>query len=480
MAVRAAQRVGASNTAKWFADRTRIAASPVKAGNCLVTALAVETDCSRGVSLFISALSRKTTVSNLKQCASVAGFPIVNLSPPLRGVRNKRRSSAIPRASATALTSSNDEATHNNLQQEHYDRDYAAYIQEVPPKVTESLEKIVNAASLKPSHKVLDCGCGPGRLIPHILAAGVEDVVAVDLSIMMIALVKEQFDNVRCWQGDIVNLPPAFGPFDAIFVNEVLESVHSQEAVLKAVAGLLQPGGAIIISHSQGRRVSEFYKKKSPELHPHSLPDTEELKKLAEGASLDVEAFTDAEDFYLAVLRDSRASSETPRRREEAATSDWEDDPYYFAKAPLYMKTPVVSGFGRGSRQLGFPTANLAPELLVKELDGLMNGVYFGWARLVAEGKDDKVYKMVMNVGNRPTFADGAGQTIEVHVLNKYEADFYGDELRVVVLGCIRPEQKFSSVADLVNRIKEDVAITEEALEDDSKRQFSRDTFLLG
>lgn len=48
----------------------------------------------------------------------------------------------------------------------------------------------------------------------------------------------------------------------------------------------------------------------------------------------------------------------------------------------------------------------------MKELDGLMNGVYFGWARLVAEGKDDKVYKMVMNVGNRPTFADGAGQTI--------------------------------------------------------------------
>jgi hypothetical protein len=35
-------------------------------------------------------------------------------------------------------------------------------------------------------------------------------------------------------------------------------------------------------------------------------------------------------------------------------------DPYYFAKAPLYMKTPVVSGFGRGSRELGFPTGELA------------------------------------------------------------------------------------------------------------------------
>jgi hypothetical protein len=36
----------------------------------------------------------------------------------------------------------------------------------------------------------------------------------------------------------------------------------------------------------------------------------------------------------------------------------------------------------------------------------------------------------------------------EVHVLNKYEDDFYGDEMRIVVLGCIRPEQKFSSVGE--------------------------------
>lgn len=35
------------------------------------------------------------------------------------------------------------------------------------------------------------------------------------------------------------------------------------------------------------------------------------------------------------------------------------------------------------------------------------NGVYFGWAKL--QGEDAQAHKMVMNVGNRPTFVDGDG-----------------------------------------------------------------------
>jgi hypothetical protein len=43
------------------------------------------------------------------------------------------------------------------------------------------------------------------------------------------------------------------------------------------------------------------------------------------------------------------------------------------------MAAPVVRGFGRGSRQLGVPTANMDPEVLQGELQRLPTGVYFGW-----------------------------------------------------------------------------------------------------
>ena len=40
----------------------------------------------------------------------------------------------------------------------------------------------------------------------------------------------------------------------------------------------------------------------------------------------------------------------------------------------------VVEGFGRGSTQMGVPTANIEPGPLKDKLEGLPLGVYFGCA----------------------------------------------------------------------------------------------------
>lgn len=56
--------------------------------------------------------------------------------------------------------------------------------------------------------------------------------------------------------------------------------------------------------------------------------------------------------------------------------------------------------------------ANLNPEELPKEVRDLPKGVYFGWVQVRGEGLDAGVHKMVMNIGNRPTFADGDAITV--------------------------------------------------------------------
>lgn len=57
-------------------------------------------------------------------------------------------------------------------------------------------------------------------------------------------------------------------------------------------------------------------------------------------------------------------------------------------------------------------SANLDPEELPKEVRELPKGVYFGWVQVRGEGLDAGVHKMVMNIGNRPTFADSDATTV--------------------------------------------------------------------
>jgi len=76
----------------------------------------------------------------------------------------------------------------------------------------------------------------------------------------------------------------------------------------------------------------------------------------------------------------------------------------------------------------------------------------------------------VLNVGKRPTFVDGDGTTIEVHVMGtsdlkpQYDTDFYGEEMTVDVCGFIRPEIRFESLHELVGRIKTDIGLARNAL----------------
>ncbi|KAI8548056.1 hypothetical protein RHMOL_Rhmol07G0243000 [Rhododendron molle] len=127
---------------------------------------------------------------------------------------------------------------------------------------------------------------------------------------------------------------------------------------------------------------------------------------------------------------------------------------------PWYIEGPVIKGFGRGSKMLGIPTANLSTEGYSAVLSEQRSGVYFGWAGLSTRG----IYKMVMSVGWNPYF-NNAEKTIEPWLLHEFGDDFYGEDLRLAVVGYIRPEANFPSLERLIEKIHEDRQIAETALE---------------
>ncbi|WVZ23338.1 hypothetical protein V8G54_001882 [Vigna mungo] len=140
---------------------------------------------------------------------------------------------------------------------------------------------------------------------------------------------------------------------------------------------------------------------------------------------------------------------------------------------PWYIGGPVVKGFGRGSKVLGIPTANLSTKGYSDLLSEHPAGVYFGWAGLPARG----VFKMVMSIGWNPYF-NNKEKTIEPWLLHDFNEDFYGEELRLVVVGYIRPEANFPSLESLVAKIHEDRRVAEGALDLPLYSSFKNDSYL--
>lgn len=106
----------------------------------------------------------------------------------------------------------------------------------------------------------------------------------------------------------------------------------------------------------------------------------------------------------------------------------------------------VVHGYGRGSRLLGFPTANLEPEpgCIIPAA-----GVYAGFVRT-----DAGMYPAMINVGSNPTFGNGH-QTLEACLFG-FSGDLYDRQVRFFFSERLRGEIRFESPAQLKQQLEQD------------------------
>jgi riboflavin kinase/FMN adenylyltransferase len=113
---------------------------------------------------------------------------------------------------------------------------------------------------------------------------------------------------------------------------------------------------------------------------------------------------------------------------------------------PPTVRSVVVHGEKRG-RELGYPTANLAPDL-----EGLVpsDGVYAAWATV---GED--VFPAAVSVGNNPTFDGVPEKRVEAHLLDQ-DLDLYGRTIEVAFVEYIRGMSKFDSLQGLIDQMGND------------------------
>ncbi|EGR47344.1 uncharacterized protein TRIREDRAFT_64385 [Trichoderma reesei QM6a] len=147
---------------------------------------------------------------------------------------------------------------------------------------------------------------------------------------------------------------------------------------------------------------------------------------------------------------------------------------------PYKMEGKVISGFGRGSKELGIPTANL-PVDNAPWIANVPSGIYFGWASLAlpADHPDHPsgsssssslaVFPMVMSIGYNP-FYKNTVRSAEVHILHSFARDFYDAHMRLLILGFIREEKDYDSLEALIQDINFDCEVARKSLEREAWR----------
>lgn len=115
---------------------------------------------------------------------------------------------------------------------------------------------------------------------------------------------------------------------------------------------------------------------------------------------------------------------------------------------------PVIHGDKRGA-SIGYPTANLVPPPR-KVLPAM--GVYAAFAHIGGVTE-----RAAVNIGRRPTFG-GGDVLIEAYIMD-FDEEIYGELLTVELVQYLREELDFDRVADLVEQMGEDVAVSAKLLE---------------
>lgn len=323
-------------------------------------------------------------------------------------------------------------------------------------------------AGLDLSHadlRVIDVGTGSGTMLPHLTAAlpaGVDTtIIALDVCEAMLDIVEERFPEIPLLNADFSALTPqdihpvlnpddsegaeaspaemaasGNGKVDVIVMNSVYSLMLDENDALEAAGRMLRRGGRLVISHPLGRSFVGDLKQKVPDLIEHNLPTPEHLDKVIKYLPFKRSAeFVDEEELYIALLHRT---------------------PEHVLENVLCMRGTVASGWGRGGKKLGVPTANLPESLFPAQLRDVPTGVYVGWASVADSGE---AIKAVVNVGYSPTFvgAENPEKVVEAHLFKEFTEDFYDKEMRLMLTGYLRPEAKFAAFPLLLAAIQQDL-----------------------
>lgn len=167
----------------------------------------------------------------------------------------------------------------------------------------QNVDRILSAGKIEPTSKVLVSFGSEGFVDRLVETLECQLLMVVHDSLFVLACIKEKYDKVKCWQGELINVPEKWAPLDVVFIYFLPALPFTLGQIFSALAKRCQPGSRVVISHPQGRSVLEQQRREFPDAVIADLPDEITLKNAAAEHSFGLVEFVDEPGLYLAVLQ---------------------------------------------------------------------------------------------------------------------------------------------------------------------------------
>jgi len=155
---------------------------------------------------------------------------------------------------------------------------------------------------LQPNSKVLDIGCGTGKLFPVIASLGKDiKIIGLDMCLEMLKYAEKfkhpHLELLHCF---CENIPLQSNSIDAVFVNDTFPHFHDQKQALQEICRVLKKNGELYIIHTNcSEQVNQTHRNIGHPVARDLLPPLERLVALIEAYPFEVKTSKDTNDYLL-------------------------------------------------------------------------------------------------------------------------------------------------------------------------------------
>eukprot|EP00257_Ricinus_communis_P027697 XP_025015111.1 uncharacterized protein LOC8263224 isoform X2 [Ricinus communis] len=148
--------------------------------------------------------------------------------------------------------------------------------------------QIISAGEIEETSRIL-VSIGSEEFVDQLVDTSPKShLFVVHDSLFLLAMIKEKYDKVKCWQGELIHVPEKWAPLDVVFLYFLPVLPFKLDQVFGTLAQRCSQGARVIVSHLQGREVLEKQRKQYQDVIVSELPDKMTLQNVAANNSFQI------------------------------------------------------------------------------------------------------------------------------------------------------------------------------------------------